>query len=627
MKRWSNPFALLVICLLPFGYLGYLGIHHSEKAAHAQNLVTFTEFPLPQNSILDSITAGPDGNLWFTLFRLTYGTPSDIGRITPNGTISLFPMPSTNNIPGSIITGPDGNLWFTDNSGTTVSSSIGRITPSGVITEFALGSGRHRADDITAGPDGNLWFIDDLASAIGRITTVGAVAEFPVPSIGVIGFINQITKGPDGNLWFTNKNVGKIGRITPQGVVTEFPVSLAGNSLSDPGAIAGSPNGNIWFTFDRAIGQVTPTGTATMFPIPNAGIDTFEFYTEGITAGPSGSMWFTEPSSFKIGSITPSGSITEYSLPAHTYYPGNTIVTGPDGNLWYTEISTNTQTTGSPAIGRMNLSSTPPSQPKTYVALGDSYSSGEGNPPFNANQDCDRSYNAWPYLLAKSDTSVKLLANVACAGAKASNALNGSYNPCFSIHPFICPQPPQIPVMKALKPDLLTITIGGNDIGFASTLRGCYLQGIAHLQNLCVGRLYSQVAVINSLQKEVVSYYKEIKAALPSTSKVYVIGYPNLFPTNQKNTIHCGWLSNAGRVEFNNLAILLDRVLHNAANAAGINYISTLYALKGHELCTSNSWINPIVSTNRTADLSYDGHPTLPGQQAIETIVDANIHQ
>src|SRR5947209_2293049 len=146
MKRWHKSFAVLFVCLLSFGSIGYLGIQHVEKVAYEQNEVTFTDFPLPQNSHIESITAGQDGNFWFTLSILqvgnTYGTPPDIGRITPSGTISLFPLPSINEVPGSITTGPDGNLWFTEAvaspDGQSAIGTIGRITPSGVISKFAL---------------------------------------------------------------------------------------------------------------------------------------------------------------------------------------------------------------------------------------------------------------------------------------------------------------------------------------------------------------------------------------------------------------------------------------------------------------------------------------------------------
>ena len=73
------------------------------------------------------ITAGPDGNVWFTEpYTLR------IGRITPSGVITEFSDGiSVNVLPQGITLGPDGNLWFTGGL-----SHIGRITPSGVVTEF-----------------------------------------------------------------------------------------------------------------------------------------------------------------------------------------------------------------------------------------------------------------------------------------------------------------------------------------------------------------------------------------------------------------------------------------------------------------------------------------------------------
>src|SRR5262249_38298954 len=52
----------------------------------------------------------------------------------------------------AITAGPDGNVWFTD----PVANTVGRITPSGQVTEFTSPIGG--AGAITAGPDGNLWF-------------------------------------------------------------------------------------------------------------------------------------------------------------------------------------------------------------------------------------------------------------------------------------------------------------------------------------------------------------------------------------------------------------------------------------------------------------------------------------
>jgi len=78
--------------------------------------------------------------------------------------------------PLGITAGPDGNLWFTESNG----NRIGRITPLGVVTEFSAGiTAAANPFGITAGPDGNLWFTESNGNRIGRITT-GAVIAAPV---------------------------------------------------------------------------------------------------------------------------------------------------------------------------------------------------------------------------------------------------------------------------------------------------------------------------------------------------------------------------------------------------------------------------------------------------------------
>src|SRR5437016_726392 len=108
-------------------------------------------------------------------------------------TITEYSVLTGGSEPYGITAGPDGNLWFTE----IMASRIGRITPAGVTTEFALASGSEPTD-ITAGPDGNLWFAEFQGNNIGKITPGGMVMEFPVPAGG--SFPQGITAGPDGNL-------------------------------------------------------------------------------------------------------------------------------------------------------------------------------------------------------------------------------------------------------------------------------------------------------------------------------------------------------------------------------------------------------------------------------------------
>jgi streptogramin lyase len=295
---------------------------------------TATEFPLGPGVDPSNITAGPDGNLWFTADN--EGSPR-IDRISPAGKVTEFGVGlDAGDFPGAITSGPDGNLWFLEDSG-----KIGRITPAGVISQFPVGSGF----DITAGPDGNLWFTPDTQNGINRITSSGSVSTF---TSGISSATAGITAGPDGNLWFTEPYSEMVGRITPTGAVSEFSTSPR-----SPAEITAGPDGNLWFAEDLGvIGRITPAGTVTQFPIPEGNTNSGH-----ITGGPDGNVWFTVDEagggSPSIGRITPSGDVSLYKDGVKPFSRPADITAGPDGNLWFTEPFGN-------AIGRIPTSGPDP---------------------------------------------------------------------------------------------------------------------------------------------------------------------------------------------------------------------------------------------------------------------------
>ena len=71
--------------------------------------------------------------------------------MTPTGQVHEFPLPDKESNVTGITAGPDGNLWFTD------LSTLGRITPSGTISECAPPADMAFFLDITRGQDGHLW--------------------------------------------------------------------------------------------------------------------------------------------------------------------------------------------------------------------------------------------------------------------------------------------------------------------------------------------------------------------------------------------------------------------------------------------------------------------------------------
>ena len=135
-----------------------------------------------------------------------------------SGKIREFPLPTANSGPYGITAGPDGNLWFTEAN----SNNIGRISTAGVVTEFPIPTANGNPAGITVGPDGNLWFTNGSSISgfyIGRITPSGSITVFPLPMPNSGLGSDGITAGPDGNLWFTESKRNNIGRITPRASV------------------------------------------------------------------------------------------------------------------------------------------------------------------------------------------------------------------------------------------------------------------------------------------------------------------------------------------------------------------------------------------------------------------------
>jgi virginiamycin B lyase len=287
----------------------------------AQSSVSITEYSVPTaaSAGITAITSGPDGALWFTEAGV-----SAIGRITTAGEYTQYSL-GTVSLPWGITTGPDGALWFTD-----FADKIWRMTTGGALAQYPVPTSGSWPYTITPGPDGALWFTEFNASKIGRITTAGVITEYPVPT--ALSYPNSIIAGPDGALWFTEEQGSKIGRITTAGSITEYPIPSTG-----PIGITVGPDAALWFTEaggDR-IGRITTSGVATDYPVPTASSQPW-----GISSGSDGALWFTEYDGNNVGRITTIGAVTEYAIPtAGSESQG--IVAGSDAALWFIETATN----------------------------------------------------------------------------------------------------------------------------------------------------------------------------------------------------------------------------------------------------------------------------------------------
>jgi virginiamycin B lyase len=258
------------------------------------------EFPVPSGNIPQQIVPGPDGALWFTELGVNRVDPNDgrdfIGRITPDGRVTEFPLPPMSALPGQPIT---------------------PVQPFG----------------ITLGSDNNLYFTMTNISAVGRISAGGAISIFSIPSGATPGLI---AGGPDQAVWFTEPEVNRIGRLDFAGRFSEFTLPTA-NSL--PTGITTGADGAIWFTEPgtNRIGRVAVAGVAiSEFNVPTPNADPTD-----ITLAPDGSLWFTETVGNQIGRISNGSVVTEFFLPVANSQP-SAITNAPDGNLYFIEKNTNT---------------------------------------------------------------------------------------------------------------------------------------------------------------------------------------------------------------------------------------------------------------------------------------------
>jgi streptogramin lyase len=271
-----------------------------------------TQYPLAGEGIVpEGITAGPDGNIWFTEH---YG--NKIGKMTTTGS-SVTYSPAAGAEPRRITSGPDGNLWFTENA-----HKIGKITPSGKITEYNAGLTETSTMGIATGANGWLWFTQPGSNKISMMSTSGETvgkANLPIHSEPT-----EVALGPDGNIWFVDSGtVHKIGKVTGSGVVTEYSLP-AGSSPVD---ITAGPGESMWFTNagTKKIGKISMTGVVTEYALPEEGGT-----PNHITEGPEKTLWFTAQG--HVGKVTASGEITEYEVsPASV-----DIAAGPDKKLWFT---------------------------------------------------------------------------------------------------------------------------------------------------------------------------------------------------------------------------------------------------------------------------------------------------
>ena len=225
--------------------------------------------------------------------------------------------------------------------------------------------------------------------------------------------------------------------------------------------------------------------------------------------------------------------------------------------------------------------------PASYVALGDSYSSGTGTRSYISDgTSCERSVYAYPSLISAAKGYALVFR--ACSGATVADVTSTQLSALSSSTAYV------------------SISVGGNDAGFASVLTECALP--SWMSN-CNGAVNGAQSVIrNTLPGRLATLYAQIRSRAPH-ARVTVVGYPRLF--NGKDCNAFTWFSSTEESKLNATADLMNSVTATAAGAAGFSFANPTSRFIGHAVCGSPEWINglswPITESyhpNRTGHAS-----------------------
>jgi virginiamycin B lyase len=282
-----------------------------------------TFYSLPAGSGPHGIDFDASGQLWVTL-----EFEGKIARLDNNGNIvaeydvaldcSTCPQ-EINTHPHGLGIGADGKtIWYTGKA----TGTVGKITPDGSIQTYALPTVGSVPIYIKDGPDGNMWVTELVGNAIARITPDGEVTEFPIPTYNSRPI--AIVPEPGGEaMWFTEEAGNKVGRIDMDGKITEFSVSKSQDNVILAG-LSFDNKKNLWvqqyvnqndpnpagsdhiIKIDKAILKAEPSDILrvpiTFYPVP-----TRDTVMHRIIQGPDGNIWFTELKADKVGKLITGG--------------------------------------------------------------------------------------------------------------------------------------------------------------------------------------------------------------------------------------------------------------------------------------------------------------------------------
>lgn len=285
-----------------------------------------TFYPMPNKSGPHGIEFDADRRLWVTLefqgliVRLDANGKPDLTLDVRLDCPTCPDKEKINTHPHGLGFGLDGKtIWFTGKG----TGTVGKVTQDGKMTTYVLPTVGSVPIYIRAGNDGTMWVTELVGNAIARITADGKVKEFPIPTHNSRPI--AIVPEPGSNaMWFSEEAGNRVARITPDGTITEYPVPMAQSNVILAG-LAFDDDRNLWvqqyvdqnaptpanpsptggdyiIRIDKSILTTSPADISKV-PIAFFKVPTTQTVMHRVVQGPDGNIWFTELGSNKVGKL------------------------------------------------------------------------------------------------------------------------------------------------------------------------------------------------------------------------------------------------------------------------------------------------------------------------------------
>ncbi|MER5780159.1 SGNH/GDSL hydrolase family protein [Streptomyces mobaraensis] len=250
---------------------------------------------------------------------------------------------------------------------------------------------------------------------------------------------------------------------------------------------------------------------------------------------------------------------------------------------------------------------TPAHGGERYVALGDSYTSAPGVPT-QSGGDCARSSVNYPSLTAKA-LHQKSFKDVSCSGAKTDDMWRA--------------QGANAPQLNALgkKTRLVTLGIGGNDIGFGEIIGTCAQLSVSDPAGAPCRKKYTAADGGDLLNKRIADAAPKVARVLKAVhqraphARVVLVGYPSIMPDSGVGCFPSVPIAAGDTPYLRDTEKKLNTMLKQQARKAHVRYADTYRATVGHDVCRpqADRWIEGAQPARPAAPF----HPNADGERAM----------